>query len=142
MSSGFFLWKWFWKTISYACSKFLVYNLLSNNGFTSLKVFNLFFSCFKYFSSFAIFTALLTYSSFEWVINSSIDAINYINQLVSQAQKIQGYGVLNNPRRRNSYESDALFPGSPSWGGQNLLGCHFPFRGWFLWCFQPGPDCR
>ena len=38
---------------------------------------------------------------FEWVINSSIDAINYINQLANQAAKIQGFGI--DDQTRDSY---------------------------------------
>ena len=37
---------------------------------------------------------------FEWVINKSIETINYINRLFNQANKIQGYGVDNKTRDR------------------------------------------
>ena len=42
---------------------------------------------------------------FKWVINSSIDAINYINQLASQAQRIQGFGISD--QQRDSYWKQA-----------------------------------
>ena len=37
---------------------------------------------------------------FEWVINKSIETINYINRLFNQANKIQGYGVDDKTRDR------------------------------------------
>lgn len=42
---------------------------------------------------------------FKWVINSSIEAINYINQLAAQAARIQGFGISD--QQRDSYWKQA-----------------------------------